>query len=316
MTVRINGEIVPQEAVRVEFLRLVRFYEEHMPRESVKAQMEVLLDKAKEQAIGAKLLLDEAKRLGLSVEDPEVDAAMVKVARQCGGEEALKRILERQQMTREALRESLRSGARVDRLIARITGDLKEPTDDEARKYFQRHPDEFSTAERVHVRHILIRPESPDPEEKAIARAKLRGLRRQIEAGADFAAMAQAHSDCESGKVSGGVLGWIVRGTTLPEFDRAVFALGVGELSDVIETPLGYHIAQMIEREESRTATYEESREGIFDLIRHSRRGHAISQYVSRLKAEADIEDDEMDLSVDEVALDGDESPGGVFPNA
>jgi parvulin-like peptidyl-prolyl isomerase len=304
MTVRVNGEIVPEEAVRVELLRLVRFYKEHLPGENMRAQSETLLQQAKEQAIGARLLLDEARRRRIAVSDEEVGAAVAKMNQECGGDEAFRRALQGQNLSPEMLRESVRKGIQVDRLIAGITEGLKEPTDEEARGYYKRHQEEFQTAERACVRHILIRPESDLEEDRAIARARLLGIRRQIEGGADFAVLAREHSQCESGVQAGGMLGWISRGTALSAFDRAVFAAGAGELTSIFETPFGYHVAQVLEREEGRTASYEEVRERIMDLIRHSRRGHAISEWVNRLKARADIEDDEMDPSPEELDID------------
>ena len=137
-------------------------------------------------------------------------------------------MLDRQNLKRETLRESLRNGMRVDHLVAQITENLKEPADEEARKYYQRHPDEFATSERVHIRHILVRPESAGEQDRAVARSKLEGLKSRIEAGADFESLAREHSECESGEKAGGLLGWISRGTTQPEFDKAVFELAVG----------------------------------------------------------------------------------------
>ncbi len=73
------------------------------------------------------------------------------------------------------------------------------------------------------------------------ARREIERLRAELAEGADFAALARAHSDCPSGR-DGGDLGVFGQGDMVPEFDNAVFALEVGEDSDVVETAFGYHL--------------------------------------------------------------------------
>ncbi|NLC83160.1 MAG: hypothetical protein GX748_18455, partial [Lentisphaerae bacterium] len=71
--VKVNGQVIPQEAVQFELERLVRFYAEHgMPQDQIRAQLPELVKKATEQAVGAKLLIDEANRLDLQVGDDAV----------------------------------------------------------------------------------------------------------------------------------------------------------------------------------------------------------------------------------------------------
>ena len=306
MSVIVNGEIVPEDAIRTELRRLIRFYSEHMSGAELKGQMELLLQAAKEQAIGAKLLLNEALRQDVPVSDEEVEERVQRMVSQCKGKEAFEKLLRRQNLTEAGLRASIRNGLRVDRFVAGITAGLPEPTEEEARKYYLRHQDEFSTRERAQVRHILLKPRSASEEDRAIVRARLLGLKRQVEEGADFGWLARTHSECQSGTDSGGMLGWVTRGTTLPAFDNSIFALDVGEVSDVVETPMGCHILQQVEHQDARNPEFEEVKDSIFDLIRHSRRGKAISDFVAGLKAKAVIEDDEADIELGDLAADED----------
>lgn len=73
------------------------------------------------------------------------------------------------------------------------------------------------------------------------ARTQIDALKRDIDGGADFAALAQQHSDCPS-KSRGGDLGRFGRGQMVPEFETAAFGLSVGGTSGVVETPFGYHL--------------------------------------------------------------------------
>lgn len=75
------------------------------------------------------------------------------------------------------------------------------------------------------------------------AKTQIGEIKAKLAAGEDFGALAKAHSDCPSGQ-RGGDLGSFGRGQMVPEFDQAVFGMEVGSVSDVVETPFGYHLIQ------------------------------------------------------------------------
>ena len=83
MTIRVDGEIVSEQAVEFELARLVRFYTEHMSASEVSKQMDVLRKKAKDQAIGAKLLMKEADRLDIRVPPARVEESLKKMVSCC-----------------------------------------------------------------------------------------------------------------------------------------------------------------------------------------------------------------------------------------
>ncbi|MCA9579804.1 MAG: peptidyl-prolyl cis-trans isomerase, partial [Myxococcales bacterium] len=76
---------------------------------------------------------------------------------------------------------------------------------------------------------------------KAEAESQINALKAEIDGGADFAQLAQANSDCPSGR-KGGDLGSFGRGQMVPEFEQAAFGMNVGDVSGIIETQFGYHI--------------------------------------------------------------------------
>lgn len=89
---------------------------------------------------------------------------------------------------------------------------------------------------KASARHILVQTE-----------AECTDLKTQIEAGADFAELAQAHSLCPSGK-SGGALGTFSQGQMVPEFDRVVFHEEVGKVHGPVKTQFGYHLVEVTMR--------------------------------------------------------------------
>jgi peptidyl-prolyl cis-trans isomerase C len=100
-------------------------------------------------------------------------------------------------------------------------------------------------SEQIRASHILLmyagsmRSTATRSQEEAAE--KIAALKAELDAGAEFAATATAHSDCPSGS-KGGDLGEFSRGMMVPEFDEAVFGLDIDATSDVVETPFGYHL--------------------------------------------------------------------------
>lgn len=288
--IKVNGQVIPEEAIQFELERLVRFYAEHgMSQEQIRGQLSVLAQRAADQAVGTKLLLDEAGKLDIPVSEGEVDEQVQKIVQQVGGPEAFQAALANQQTTEAAFREQLRRGKRVDKLVERAVSGVSEPTEEDIRAYFAGHKDEFKAGERVLAQHILVSPDGDTQASKDEAHAKITGIRERVVSGKDFAAEAAEHSMCPSGK-EGGSLGWFGRGMMVPEFDQAAFSMGKGDVSDIIETQFGYHIILKTDHEEAREADFDEVREQIRDLIRHARRGEAMTAYVDELKSKAKIE--------------------------
>lgn len=105
------------------------------------------------------------------------------------------------------------------------------------------------TVTKTHARHILIRPSDLLTDDEA--RQKLANLRQRIESGDDFAALARAHSDDKGSAVKGGDLGWVSPEALVPPFEAAMNKLAVRELSEPVQTQFGWHLIQVLEREQS-----------------------------------------------------------------
>lgn len=139
-------------------------------------------------------------------------------------------------------------------------------TDAQLHAAYTSNMDNFRTPERVHVRHILIKTVDKSDAEKKQLLAKAEGLLKQLRGGADFAALAKANSDDAADK--GGDLGWLVRGQGLPEFEKVIFSMKPGQISDVITTSIGYDIAQVLEHEQARVKPFDEVKASIADDLR------------------------------------------------
>lgn len=159
-------------------------------------------------------------------------------------------------------------------------------TDEELRRIYQSEPDRFRTPERVKVRHILLKTTEKSEEEKAKIKAKAEDLLKQLKNGADFAALAKAHSEDAGTKENGGDLGWITRGQTVENFEKTAFALKPNELSGVITTEYGYHILQVLEKEPARLRPFEEVKAELAEEQKKQRLYDRMQELADQARAE------------------------------
>src|SRR5208283_126818 len=108
-------------------------------------------------------------------------------------------------------------------------------TEQDLQTYYDQHRDEYRVPDQVKVRHILIKTPLPGADGKedekgvADARAKAESVLKQVKAGGDFAKLAEQYSEDPGSAKNGGELGWIGRGRTVPEFEKAAFSLAKGQ---------------------------------------------------------------------------------------
>ena len=134
----VNGVEIGQGAVRFELDRLMRFYESHgVSRDEVEKSRPLLEEKALEQAIGAKLLVDRALQLDVPVTAADVEAEVSKVVAQVGGVDNYRRALSAQGLTEDTFRRELERGAKVNKLVAQACASVPEPTEDEVVAYWE-----------------------------------------------------------------------------------------------------------------------------------------------------------------------------------
>ena len=144
----VNGELISPEAVQFEMDRLMKFYLEHgVKAEEIKPNLEKLLERAREQAIGAKLRLKRAGQLDMPVPDSELDAEIEKIVTQMGGRANFSRALAMQKMSEDELRAQVRKGCRVNALVRQACQGVPEPEEADVAEYFAAHKAEFTTEE-------------------------------------------------------------------------------------------------------------------------------------------------------------------------
>lgn len=176
----------------------------------------------------------------------------------------------------------------ADQLVQKVIGDKAIVTDADVRAYYDAHEDEYTREFRVS--HILVNTLEDAAEVKEL-------LQKQT-----FSWVARRKSiDKHTGV--GGDLGYLSKGNMLPEFEEVIFDMKVGEISDVIESELGYHFIQVSDAREARNKlSYEEVAEDISRILLLEKRSAVYDSLITTLVAGANIEilDPEFLIAADE----------------
>ena len=154
--------------------------------------------------------------------------------------------------TVEQIKDDYRDDIREQMLSARmrnkITGETKV-TPSEVKAYFEKLKKDslpyFNAT--IELQQIVMKPKVSDEQRKA-ASDKVKGIAERLKAGESFELLANLYSEDISSAQNGGLLEMVPRGTFVREFEGAAFKLKAGEISDIVETPFGFHIIKMVER--------------------------------------------------------------------
>jgi peptidyl-prolyl cis-trans isomerase D len=159
--------------------------------------------------------------------------------------------------------------------------------------YYDQHRDEYRVPEEVKVSHILIKTPAPGADgkvdDKAVeaARVKAEDVLKQVRSGGDFAKLAEKYSDDPGSAKSGGSLGFIGRGRTVPEFEKAAFSLPKGQVSDLVKSSFGFHIIRVEDKHEPHMKTLDEVKEQLEPVIKQQKAQRAAENEANTLVKQA-----------------------------
>jgi len=211
----VNGEVISLDDFNAELLR----FQEAQGELGNTVPVEEAGERVLNDMIDQVLLAQAARKAGFTLEGAELDARIAALAEDVGGEENLSTWVASHGYTSESFRRSLQRAAEAAWMRDNILAELP------------------STAEQVHAQQILLyNQETADEVQSSLA------------AGSDFDDLARAYNP-----QTGGDLGWFPRNYLLEKsIEDAAFALNVGEVSEIIETDVGFHLITVLEREEDR----------------------------------------------------------------
>ena len=170
-------------------------------------------------------------------------------------------------------------------VVARIT-----VADADVRALYDQKKNELDEPEKVRASHILISvPADAAEADKAAARENISAILAKAQAGEDFAELAKQYSQCPSNQ-KGGDLGFFPRGVMVPAFENVVFTLAEGAVSDIVETPFGFHVIKVTGKTAEREVTYDEVKDRLRQDLLNQKSNSEAQKWISTLRADADIQ--------------------------
>ncbi len=270
MQARATGQSLPPQALRAS-----------------DAQRRALLD----ALIDAKVLHILAREAGVSVSDETVETEL-KAMKEDLGEERFQAFLASQNLTFAELRERIRRRNMNSAYVEMKTRDVTV-SDDEVRNEYERLEKAGKLerpADTAEISQIQVGIRGNDDAAADAAKEKIDKAFNRLEAGEDFAKVADDLSEDRISARRGGKMPPIAKGSAIPEFEERAFSLPLGKVSEPFKTKYGWHIIRVDERHEAGTVPFDEAKDAIRLQIETAKRVQAIKQLIEEARKKLEVE--------------------------
>lgn len=281
----VNDEVITEQDLQIVMAPVVAQLRTAYSDREFEDQVTRIRGEFLNKLIEDKLVLSEARRLKVIVQDPEVEQMLADVRNKFPTREIFLRAIEEQGLTEKKLFTRFQEQLMAQKLVNFEVKSRVSVSPGEINEYYRSHEGDFSRGDRVRLEQILVRVGSRTEEEAAQFAAS---LRQQIAGGKSFSELASAYSEGSEAK-DGGQMGWIERGQLMGEIDEKVFALSAGEVTEPIRSTLGYHLFRVVERETTSLRPLEEVRDEIQDILFKQKLRKRLESWIADLKKNAYI---------------------------
>lgn len=287
----VNDEVITQAELDAFLRPLYEEYSQQYSGEELVKLVQEARQKLLSQLIEDKIVYQEAVKEGIVVTEEDVDKELEDFKRRMEKPGDLELMLEKEGMSLKGFREKLRKQSMIrqihDREIrAKV---IVSPLDVE--NFYKANSEKFTLKERVKVRSLTVKKSEEArakgiPDEKA--QRKIADLKQKIAEGQDFERLVRNFSE-DSHAPQGGTGDWIERGGMIESVDEVLFKTPVGQVTGIVETPIGYHIFRVEEKEAAKQRTLEEAKDQITQYLFQEKSRTRFHEWMEGLKRTAYI---------------------------
>ncbi|MEW6163867.1 MAG: nitrogen fixation protein NifM [Pseudomonadota bacterium] len=229
-------------------------------------------------------ILATVEAAGVVLPDAAVDRALDEIRARYADADEYRADLARADLSPASLRAAVERDLAVEAVLEQVAGRVAPVSATDVEIFYLQHAARFQKPETRRLRHILVTINEALPgSERAAAREKIEGIRaRLLKEPARFADQALKHSECPTA-MNGGLLGDLPRGKLYAELDAVAFALPADGLSDIVESPLGFHVLLCESIDAARAVPLAEAHERVRAHLEENRRQAAQKTWVARL---------------------------------
>jgi len=282
---RVNDETIDRWEVEAAVREITLANLHPLPQAERDELMRAVLDRIIEHHLASQA----ARTRGVAATEAELDADLREMRSDQSSDRAFADRLATAGISAEQLRHQRRLSLDMAKLVHAVAGAAVSDAAIDA--YYRDNKDRFLLPEAVTASHIMVRvtPEATAGQ-RGEARRRAAGIRDQILGGADFGRTARDLSEDTGTAQSGGLVGTFRRGQMDPAFEAVAFSIKPGEISDVVETPYGFHIIRVDEHMAGRMQTRDEVRSDIRALLTERAEQEGLSTVIEEARRTAKIE--------------------------
>jgi len=236
------------------------------------------------------LIGQEARKSGIVLKDEEVNEAIRDgLAQRKMRMEDLIASLAKEGATLEEYRRELRDHLMKTKLVRREIRSKIMISDEEIGAYYQKHRDDYEGRETVRIQQILLPiPKNADEGQIRTIRQEAEAIRQRLREGEAFELLAGRYS--QGPAAASGDIGFVEKGVMLPEVEAVAFNLKIGEISDVISSPVGFHIIRVTDKRGAGLKPIEAVREEIRRKIEDEKADKRYESWIEDLRKKSHIE--------------------------
>ena len=287
----INDEAITQSELDVYLRPLYEDLKKQYQGDDFMQKFNEMRLKLLNQMIEDRLVSQEAKTRGVTVDDSEIDEMVREVKSRFSSENEFEKTLSIQGQTLEGLRTLYRQQISIRKLHDMEIRGQVVVSPKEIEDYYQNRKSEFAEEEKIKIRSITIR-KNQDAVDKGIrdeaAKQKIESLEKRIRSGEAFEVLAKDFSEDNHAK-EGGLVGWIKRGEMLSSIEDSLFEFKSGTISPVLETAAGYHLFKIEDKRLGQVPSLESVRMKIHEIIFHEKAQKRFKEWMNQLKTRAYI---------------------------
>jgi parvulin-like peptidyl-prolyl isomerase len=281
MALRINGELITDEALREEERVIRPRLLEELAGETPLSVEAKVKQRAKENLIERAVLRQEALKDTEPIPQEVLDQVVAQIREQSPGESGCVFPSGDDQLRRE-----LETRYRVEKLLGKVTAKVSPPKNKEISDHFVKNRKLYESPEMIHAGHIVKNVDENTDE--AAAQAAIEEASKELSQGANFEELADRLSDCPG---RGGDLGYFPRGQMVDAFEAVVFEMQPGQISPIFRTEFGFHIAKVYARKPAGLRDLSEVKEQIGSQMHEQKKQKTVEQFLDRLMSSAQVEE-------------------------
>lgn len=287
----VNNEVITLYEVDREAQPLLNEAEKQSPiADTVRSQIRRT---ALEQLIEKKLVEQKIRELNIKVTEEELRQSIEDIKRQNNipSQEALLAALANQGLSFDKYRAQLQEQIEKLKLVSMEVRDKIHVSETELREFYDANRAKYSEEETFRARHIFFKTnEKSSPEEIKISMKNALMVLAEAKSGKDFAELARSYSEDPAARKDGGDLGIFKKGDMQPELQAAIVAMKPGDVSELVYTPVGFHIIKLEERIGGKLKPFEGLKNDIGEDIYKKKSEERFSQWAKELRAKATVQ--------------------------